>query len=78
MEGDQGFVMPVVAAYENSGFDMIAYHLDCFMKSILPHGPDCPHCRGVEPRMHAPLCSSKTTGLCDCIPMPDGSLPEGP
>ena len=24
----------------------LAWHLDCWLESILPHGPDCPGCRG--------------------------------
>src|SRR4030095_391974 len=69
VDGDQGVVSLLVT---ETGWEPIAHHLDCFLKGILPHGPECPHCRGVEPRDHSPSCSMKTTGLCDCRPMPAG------
>ena len=72
-EGDQGIVTPLVSmigdVYTGT---TCAYHLDCWTKHLLPHGPDCPHCRGVEPRAHHPGCAMRTTGLCDCQPMPEG------
>lgn len=73
-EGDQGLVQPVVGAYAPSGYHygFEPLHIDCFLKGILPHGPECPHCRGVEPRDHAEGCAMRTTGLCDCQPMPEG------
>lgn len=69
LEGQQGVVMPLVDCGRAT---TIAKHLDCFLRGILPHGPECPHCRGVEPRDHAPDCGTRTTGLCTCIPMPEG------
>lgn len=69
----QGFLIPHVEmtgdVYTGS---VKAQHLDCFLKGILPHGPDCPHCRGVDPHAHHPGCAMRTTGLCDCQPMPEG------
>lgn len=73
-DGDQGIVMPLVSmvgdAYTGT---LIAYHLDCFLGGILPHGPECPRCRGIEPRDHAPDCGMRSEkGLCTCQPMPEG------
>ncbi len=70
VDGDQGVVMPLVTL--TGDCELIAQHLDCFLKGILPHGPDCPHCRGIEPHKHPLNCSMRTTGLCDCQPMPKG------
>jgi hypothetical protein len=70
-EGDQG--VTTLAYSERRGRHTIAFHLDCFLGGILPHGPECPHCRGVEPRDHAPACGMRgESGLCTCIPMPEG------
>ena len=69
--GDQGIVSPLVLV--GGKLDVIAHHLDCYLKGILPHGPECPHCRGVEPRNHAPDCGMRgESGLCTCSPMPEG------
>jgi len=68
-DGDQGIVSGLILL--DGRMDVIAYHLDCYLKGILPHGPECPHCRGVEPRSHAPECRRDETGLCTCIPMPE-------
>jgi hypothetical protein len=73
--GDQGIASVLVGAISRRqafSAEMIYFHLDCYLRGILPHGPECPHCRGVEPRKHAPDCGMRTTGLCTCIPMPEG------
>lgn len=75
-EGDQGLISPYVRDWKREPDGDIRvtiepHHLDCWLKGILPHGPECPHCRGVEPRDHAPGCAMRTTGLCDCQPMPE-------
>lgn len=49
------------------------YHLDCYLKGILPHGKDCPHCRGIDIDQHAPGCTNGTIGICSCQPMPAGA-----
>jgi hypothetical protein len=70
LEGDQGVVMPFVALGQ-AGF--LAYHLDCYLKGILPHGPECPHCRGAVPIDHDRDCAYRLRGdNCTCIPMPEG------
>jgi hypothetical protein len=71
----QGFLIPHVEMVGDVYTGSVkAQHLDCFLKGILPHGPDCPHCRGVEPHAHHPGCAMRTTGLCDCQPMPEGGV----
>lgn len=71
--GDQGLLHPHIAMVGDVYTGSIEpTHLDCFLRSIRPHGPECPHCRGVEPHAHDPGCSMRTTGLCDCQPMPEG------
>lgn len=73
MRDDQGILSPLVTVVSGgANVQWLAYHLDCFLKGILPHGPECPHCRGLEPKDHAPSCTSRTSGLCDCQPMPPG------
>lgn len=69
-EGDQGLISPLITF--SGSFSIEPHHLDCWLKGILPHGPECPHCRGVEPRLHNPLCQRNETGFCTCIPMPEG------
>lgn len=76
LDGDQGFVMPHVRLDGKPA--VMAKHLDCFLQSILPHGKDCPHCRGVDIDKHAPDCTMKTTGLCSCQPMPSNTSQEEP
>lgn len=71
-EADQGVGMYLLGEFSHrtaASVEMLYYHLDCYLKGILPHWPECPHCRGVEPRQHAPGCAMRTTGLCDCQPM---------
>lgn len=70
LEGHQGIVTPLVSL--DGASTLVAYHLDCYLKGILPHGPECPHCRGVEPSKHSPDCAIRTAGFCTCIPMPEG------
>lgn len=70
-EGDQGLVQPYVRDCDGQWTASVEpLHIDCFLRSIRPHGPECPHCRGVEPHAHHPGCAMRTTGLCDCQPMP--------
>lgn len=73
-EGDQGLVKPHIRDCGGQWVGTIEpLHIECFLRSIRRHGPECPHCRGVEPRDHAPGCAMRTTGLCDCQPMPAGA-----
>lgn len=45
----------------------IAYHLDCWLKKILPHGPDCKRCRGMEHDEHKLDCRYRVEGdECSC------------
>lgn len=74
--GDQGVAMPLVGAISHRqafSVEMLYWHLDCFLGGILPHGPDCPHCRGLDIDKHAPDCGMRSEkGLCTCQPMPEG------
>jgi hypothetical protein len=64
--GDQGVLMPMVWMDKRATVE--AQHLDCFLKSILPHGPDCERCRGLERESHKWSCSyRKHGGDCDCL-----------
>lgn len=69
--GDRGIVTPLLLA---EGSITVAQHLECFLKKILPHGPDCPHCRGKEPEEHHPRCNYRTVasdGRCNCVALED-------
>ena len=67
LAGDQGLLMPIVNPDERSA-RVAAAHLDCYLKRILPHGPDCPHCRGKERDEHALRCEYRQSGGdCNCI-----------
>lgn len=69
-EGDQG--VATLAFSERRGRHTIAFHLDCYLKGILPHGPECPHCRGAVPIDHDRDCAYRLRGdNCTCIPMPE-------
>ena len=72
---DQGLIHPHLHWVEGGvgGYTLEPVHLACFLREIRPHGPECPHCRGVEPRDHDPACRRQETGLCSCIPMPEGA-----
>lgn len=74
MPDDQGMVMPLVAEF--GSVERISTHLDCYLKQINPHGPDCPHCRGAERIDHDRDCAYRMSGEnCTCIPIP-GSKPQ--
>ncbi len=65
--GHQGLIMPAFGA-ERDPY-AIAYHLDCYLQSVLPHGPDCSRCRGMEMNEHEPDCAYRSRGeRCDCLP----------
>lgn len=75
MPEDQGVMMPHVSESPIDGTVRVrrfVYHLDCHLKAFQPHGPECPCCRGVEPRKHAPSCRDSDSPWCNCIPMPEG------
>ncbi len=67
-ENDQGITMPHISM---AGDILVsvpsAYHLDCWLQHILPHGPECPRCRGLKRNQHEMSCSHvKHGGDCDC------------
>lgn len=77
-EGDQGLIravaLEVVAGTIRSA--MMPMHLDCVLRSIRPHGPECPYCRGAERIDHDAECGYRVRGdLCSCRPMPAGKAP---
>jgi hypothetical protein len=45
-----------------------AVHIDCFVRKMRPHGPECPHCRGQERVSHDPGCNYATGAgpYCSC------------
>lgn len=64
-QGDQGVTMPLVRADQTLALG--AWHLDCWLHHVLPHGPECEHCRGLERFQHDTSCSyAKLAGHCDC------------
>jgi hypothetical protein len=66
--GDQGLISPL--AKLDGARDVIAHHLDCYLKGILPHGPECPHCRGAERIDHDKGCAYRERGEnCTCMPL---------
>lgn len=63
--GDQGVVAPLVEL--DGSVRPIAHHIDCYLQSILPHGPECPHCRGAARLDHDLGCAYRVSGDdCDC------------
>lgn len=67
--GDQGVVAPAVTLA--GAVIRIAHHIDCYVQVLLPHGPECPHCRGRERSEHYPGCAYRERGdNCDCIRNP--------
>jgi hypothetical protein len=67
---DQGVTMPFVPA--EGSVDFLHAHLDCYLKTILPHGPDCPHCRGKERAQHHERCAYRAHGDdCNCVALED-------
>lgn len=63
-EGDQGLSTPF---FTDETFTVRFRHLDCFLRTILPHGPECWNCRGLERNQHKMSCSyRKHGGNCDC------------
>lgn len=64
--GDVKVAVNGVEAYTSA---VRAAHLDCFLKRILPHGPECEHCRGLERSAHRSGCHYLTRaedGNCSC------------
>lgn len=69
-EGDQGLVQPLLALGEVS---IEPLHIECFLRSVRPHGPECPYCRGAERIDHDAECAyRKAGGVCSCREMPSG------
>ncbi len=69
--GEQGVVSGLVLL--SGEMTTIAYHLDCYLRGILPHGPECPYCRGAERIDHDAECGYRQRGdRCSCRPMPEG------
>lgn len=67
---DNGVMMAVVHA--NGSATLEAAHRLCFLETILPHGADCEHCRGLHFDLHAPECRHRIEGgNCDCAPGED-------
>lgn len=76
MPDDQGLITPLATAPGNAlAPTMLAEHIDCFLWHINPHGPECPHCRGLEIDEHPRTCTMWAGGLCNCQPMPAGKHP---
>lgn len=66
---DQGVTLPYVG---NPGVTLAHWHLDCYLKTILPHGPDCKHCRGKEREEHHHRCAYRQVGgECNCVAIED-------
>lgn len=62
---DQGVRMP--HAKSETEAVIVSAHLDCFLQTVLPHGPECWRCRGLERSQHKMSCSyAKHGGDCDC------------
>ncbi len=73
--GAQGLLQPCVHGVKDGKVEatLEPIHLDCLVRSMRPHGPECPHCRGKSRwDEHHPDCQRKETGICSCVPMPEG------
>lgn len=69
--GDQGVVMPFSGDLVDGVVTarLVPEHLDCFLDTVLPHGPDCPRCRGLERNVHTESCGYRRgegEGHCTC------------
>lgn len=66
--GDQGFVLPFSTVEGGEPVTrQVAEHIECFLDDVLPHGPDCKRCRGLELETHSSSCLYKTDNLeCSC------------
>lgn len=63
-EDDQGLLIPYFA---DGRATTRGWHLDCWLDHVLPHGPGCPHCRGLDRRQHIKSCGYVKHGReCDC------------
>lgn len=61
---DQGVRMPFA---DDDGPRLVSAHLECFLQTVLPHGPECTRCRGLERNQHEMSCAyAKHGGDCDC------------
>jgi hypothetical protein len=66
---DQGVTLPATGF---EGMTLAHWHLDCYLKTILPHGPDCMRCRGKEREEHHPCCEYRQGGgECNCVAVED-------
>lgn len=58
--------MPLVSL---EGLKTIYYHIDCYLKKILPHTFACVRCRGRLIDDHREDCTHRREGgECDCYP----------
>jgi hypothetical protein len=70
VEDDQGFLIPHCPLKGMP--ELRPIHLDCFLKTVLPHGPSCEHCRGKNKQEHATFCEYRQgTGNCNCVNVED-------
>lgn len=75
-EGDQGITMPLLRL--DGPATTCAYHLDCYLKTILPHTADCVRCRGRERDEHETWCQYRMLGgECSCHPTRHPVIPPG-
>lgn len=70
LAGHHGFTMPLV--HLDGSATVEVSHYECFMRRILPHGRECPHCRGKARSEHALRCNHRQTGGdCNCVALED-------
>lgn len=74
--GQQGILMPFVHYIEGTTGHVTIEptHLDCFLRKMRPHGPECPHCRGKERHEHTLECQRSELDFCSCMPIPPALL----
>lgn len=74
--GDQGLIHAVGHFNEERPltWTMEPTHVDCYLRTIQQHGPECPHCRGAGAQIdHDRECAYRVSGgNCTCRPMPGG------
>lgn len=65
LAGHQGVLMPF---FDGERATIVPEHLDCLMRSVLPHGPDCPRCCGLNRDQHEPDCGywNGSAPACTC------------
>lgn len=71
LQEQQGVALPLASLHPEQ-CRLLYYHLDCYLRRVLPHTAECTHCRGRERNEHATYCEFRQgTGNCNCVRLED-------